>query len=115
MSNPKGTLRVNSGGKDYVLHLGMSGFGDLQEIHGRNVLEKLQPPEGHDGDWLPELKVVVDMVLIALQRYHSDVADKYLVDDILSENPGILADLVQAAFPDQKAEAGNGKRARKAA
>ena len=115
MANVKGSLKATANGKDYTLHMGMSGLADLQEIHGQDVLSKLDPPEGAGPDWVPNIKIITDLVLIALQRHHGDEADKYLVDDLTSENADLFSDLVQAMFPDQKPQSGNVKRPKRAA
>jgi len=120
--NPKGTLTVGLGEVDYTLHLGMSVIADLQEKHGQDVLEMLQPPEGAGNNWVPNVRVVVDLVMCSLQRHHADVADQWLVDDILAENQDIFEKLMVAAFPtpasgaaSARAGSGNGRKPRKAA
>lgn len=106
MTNPKGELILQAGGQEYRLHLGMSVIADVQAKHGQDFMTKLEPPEGATEDWLPDLAIVISMMTGALQRHHKDVADRFLVDDLLAENPGALANLLQAAFPEQEG-AGN--------
>lgn len=115
MADPRGVFTLTAGGKEYRLHLGMSVLADLQAKHGQDVIERLQPPEGAGASWLPPLAVIVDLFIGALQRFHASGADRYLVDDLLSENPAAFAALMQAAFPDQAPSSGNGKGPRRAA
>lgn len=117
MSNPTGALTVVVGRKSYRLWLGFSGIAALQEKHGSDFITRLQPPEDAGEDWLPDFSVLFDMILESLQRYHSDVADRWLVDEIWSESPHIVGALFSAAFPDQTQSgdaAGNVQAARKA-
>ena len=116
MTHPKGELIVSAGGKDYRLHLGVSILADLQAKHGQDVISRLDPPVGAADDWVPELQIIVDLFVGALQRYHRDEADRYLVDDIMSENATSWQDLLQAAFPEPKAPtSGNAKRPKRSA
>lgn len=116
MTSGRGAFSVKAGDKDYTLWLGMSVLADLQDKHGQDALQRLDPPAGAGSDWVPPLSIVVDLFLGALQRYHADVADKYLVDEILAENADAFTNMMGAAFPDQKAaEAGNGRRVKKVA
>lgn len=115
MADPRGLHKVTAGGQDYRLHLGMSVLADLQAKHGQDVLERLEPPPGAARSWMPPLQVVVDLILGALERHHADVADRYLVDDIIAENADVFAQVMAAAFPDQKAQPGNAKRPKRAA
>jgi hypothetical protein len=116
MNHPKGELIVTAGGNEYRLHLGISVLADLQVKHGQDVVSRLDPPAGAAEDWLPDLGIIIDMFMGALQRYHSDVADRYLVDDIMAENATSWQDLLQAAFPTPKAQSpGNVKRPKRSA
>lgn len=116
MSGARGDFTVKANGKKYKLWLGLSVLADLQEKHGQDALQRLETPEEAGPKWVPPLAVMVDVFLGALQRYHADEADRYLVDDILAQNPGVFAGLMAAAFPDQKgAEAGNGRKPKRAA
>jgi hypothetical protein len=116
MTDPRGIHTVTAGGESYRLHLGMSVLADLQARHGQDVLQRLEPPPGAGPAWMPDLQIVVDLILGALMRHHADVADRYLVDDIIAENAGIFGDVMAAAFPDQKAaQPGNAKRPKRAA
>lgn len=108
--NPKGELAVTAGGKKYRLHLGMSVLADLQEEWGDKLDAILSPSD--DGK-LPDLRVVHAIFFAALQRYHADEADRWLVDDIIAENQNAWADLLAAAFPDP--EEGDGKPGKKKA
>ena len=115
MSDVRGSLKVQAGGVDYTLFVGMSVLADLQAKHGQDVLEKLDAPEGASESWMPDLNIVTDLFLGALQRFHAD-ADRWLVDDIIAENADVLPKLMQASFPDSKAApVGNGQSRKKAA
>ena len=115
MADPRGALKVTAGGQEYTLWLGMSVLADLQAKHGDDVLTKLEPPAGAGPNWLPPLRIIIDLLLGALQRHHAAEADQYLVDDILAENADVFAALMAAAFPDQKPSSGNAKRPKRAA
>jgi len=107
--NPTGELTVQAGGKSYRLHFGMSVIAELQAKHGEKIETILS---GKTGDKLPDLNVVTDIFLASLQRYHGDVADRWLVDDIVAENADLLPKLMQSSFPDaQGGDEGNGKAA----
>jgi hypothetical protein len=115
MADPRGTLTLTAGGKEYRLHIGMSVLADLQAKHGLDVMQQLEAPPGAGPQWLPDMGIVVDMFLSALARYHADEADRWLVDDLLAENADAFGALMAASFPDAKADAGNPKRPRRAA
>jgi len=115
MADPRGTLILSAGGKEYRLHLGMSVLAELQAKHGQDVIERLQPPDGAGASWLPDMQIVVDLFLLALARHHQDEADRWLVDDLLAENQDAFATLMATSFPDPKADPGNGKGPRRAA
>jgi hypothetical protein len=104
MADPRGTLTLTAGGKEYRLHIGMSVLADLQAKHGLDVMQQLEAPPGAGPQWLA-----------ALARYHADEADRWLVDDLLAENADAFGALMAASFPDAKADAGNPKRPRRAA
>jgi hypothetical protein len=97
MANPKGELRVKARGKEYRLHLGMSVLADLQEKFGDDLDKVFSQPS--DGK-LPDLRNTITVFMAALQRYHSEEADRWLVDDIITENQNSFAELVSATFPD---------------
>ena len=107
-------MKVTAGGKEYTLWLGMSGLADLQAKHGQDVLQKLEPPEGSGNVWVPDLNIILDLLMAALQRYHCD-ADRFAADEIFAENEGVVMRLLAAAFPDQKPARGNAKRPKRAA
>lgn len=117
MADPRGTFAVEANGETYRLWLGMSVLADLQAKHGDDVLQQLSPPPGAGSDWVPPLRVIIDMLMGSLERFHADEADRFLVDDILSQNGAgpVMEGLMAAAFPDQKPAAGNGKRPKRAA
>lgn len=116
MADPRGSFTVSAGGKDYRLWLGMSVLADLQDKHGQDVLQQLEPPADAGPNWLPPIRIMVDLFMFALQRHHGEEADQYLVDEILAENSDAFQGLMGAAFPDQpKAASGNGRKPKRAA
>ena len=116
MSHAQGKVTVTVDGRDFILFVGMSVLADLQAKHGQDVLERLDRPEGAPESWMPDLAVVTDLFMGALQRYHADEADRWLVDDIIAENADALTQLMGGSFPDApKAAPGNVKRPKKAA
>lgn len=117
MANPQGTLKVTAGGNEYTLFLGMSVLADMQDKYGQDVLDKLDPPAGASENWMPDLKIVSDLFKMSLQRHHADVADRWLVDDIIAENGDALQRLTGASLPDAPSgkSSGNVKRPRKTA
>lgn len=112
MTDPRGALKVTAGGNEYTLWLGMSVLADLQDKHGNDVLNQVDAPADAGANWLPPLRIVVDLLLGALQRYHPD-ADKYTVDEIMADAPDVFERLMAAAFPDP--QGGNAKRPKRAA
>ena len=116
MTDPRGSFTVSAGGKDYRLWLGMSVLADLQDKHGQDVLQRIDPPADAGPNWMPPLRILIDLFLFALQRHHADEASEYLVDEILSENADAFQGLMGAAFPDQtEGKSGNAKRPKRAA
>jgi hypothetical protein len=114
MADPRGLLKLTAGGREYRLWVGMSVLAELQEKHGQDVLQRLEAPPDAGAAWVPPLAVFVDLMLGALQRYHADEADRFLVDELLSENMGALPLLLQAAFPDAKPAAPGKPKPRRA-
>lgn len=98
MTNPTGEMTVKARGKTYRLHLGMSVLADLQEQFGERLDAVLSPPK--KGDKLPDLKVMHAVFLGALQRYHGEEADRWLVDDIIEQNENAWGKLLTASAPD---------------
>jgi hypothetical protein len=90
-----GGLTLKANGKSYSLYLGMSVMARVQEKHGA-AFDKLLSGEGGD---VPNLSVIHDLFMGALQRYHAAEADEYLVDDLIRQNAGALGSLVAAASP----------------
>lgn len=112
--NAQGSLKVSAGGVEYTLFVGMSVLADLQAKHGQSVIDDLD--RDLSTGKMPDLSVVTDLFMGALQRYHADVADRWLVDDIIAENATALPELMGASFPDaDKAKAGNVRKPKKAA
>ena len=100
MMNPQGAVKVTANGVEYTLFIGMSILADVQAKHGMDILEQLEPPESATASWLPDLGVVGDLLFGALSRYHGDVADQWLVDDIVAQNRDVLAIALKGAFPE---------------
>ena len=115
MSDIRGKLKVTADGEEYTLFFGMSAIADLQAKHGQDVLSKVEPPEGASKDWIPPFQIMIDLFLASLERYHADVADKWLVDDIVSQNDGAFNKLMGNAMPDAKPASGNVKSRKTAA
>lgn len=111
----RGSMKVQAGGVEYTLFVGMSVLADLQAKHGQDVLEKLDAPEGAGQNWMPDLGIVTDLFLGALQRFHGDDVNRWIVDDIIAENADILPKLMKASFPDQAEQSGNVTSRKKAA
>lgn len=108
MNNPKGTKTITVNGEEYRLFLGLSNLADLQEMHGQDFLQKLEGPEDAPAEWLPDMRILCDLFLSALKRYHSDVADRWLVDEIMLQHPNVALDLLAASFPDPAGEGAQG-------
>lgn len=100
MADPRGTLTLKAGGNPYRFHMGTSVLADLQSKYGQDVLGQLDPPKDAAPGWMPDLNIVRDIVLFSLQRYHADEADRYLVDDIMAENPDAFGRIMGVSFPD---------------
>lgn len=95
MANPTGELKLKARGKQYTMHLGMSVLADLQERYGDKLDALLSPTKGK----MPNLKVMHAVFAASLERHHPE-ADRWIVDDIISENANAFADLLATAFPD---------------
>lgn len=104
MAHIRGDVTLSAGGKSYRLFLGMSVLADLQAQYGDDFLERLEPPAEAPENWMPPLKIVQDTFLGALQRYHADVADRWLVDDLLAENDSAFQQLMHGSSPDAEAK-----------
>lgn len=117
MADVRGAVTVTANNKDYTLWLGFSVLADLQAKHGQDVLERLDAPADAGPNWMPDLGVVRDLFLGALERYHAEEADRWLVDDILAQNADALGAVMAGAFPDvaKDAKPGNRKRPTRAA
>lgn len=118
MTDVTGAYRAKLGGKEYTFWVGWSVLAELQERHGQDALERLDPPKGAPETWLPPMAVLLDLMVGALRRFHSgEVSDqveaRYLVDDLIAANPGLPFRILQAAFPEAKP--GNGKRPKRGA
>lgn len=113
-ANPKGSLKVTANGEEYTLWVGISVLADLQAKHGQNVLEQLEPPEGASPAWMPNLSILTDLFMGALERHHLGAADRWLADDIIAQNANAFGQLMSASMPDAK-PSGNAKGRKRAA
>ena len=59
----------------------------------------------------PNLAVVHSIFLGALQRYHADEADRWLVDDLIAQNPDALGKLMAGSTPEPEKTTGKRKAA----
>ena len=103
--NVTGAVVLEANGEKYTLWLGMSVLAELQDRFGGDFEAMLSAA---DANKLPNLTVMHALFLGALQRYHSDEADRYLVDDIIAQNVDALGKLMNGSTPP--AEPSQGKR-----
>ncbi|SMO64083.1 hypothetical protein [Paracoccus laeviglucosivorans] len=115
MANVRGDVTLKARGKTYRLWLGMSVLAELQAEHGDDFLERMEPPKDAAANWMPPLTIVRDTFIAALQRYHADEADRWLVDDIMAENGDAFEALMNGSGPDADAAHAGKPKARKAA
>jgi hypothetical protein len=108
MSNPTGQVTLEANGETYRLWLGMSVLADLQEQFGDEFDEHLSQIESGK---MPNLKFMHSLFVGALQRWHSDVADRYLVDDIIAQNADALGSLMSGSTPEPEKSGGKRKAA----
>lgn len=108
--NAKGEVTMQANDKTFRLHLGMSVLADLQERFGDRLEAILKAPEP-DGP-LPDLAVIHAVFSASLERYHGDVVDRWLVDDIIAQNEAAWIKLLQGSAPEPD-ETATGKRAGK--
>jgi hypothetical protein len=106
MANPTGELSVKAKGQTYRLHFGMSVIADLQTRFGEKF-EAIIQGEIEDGK-LPDMNLVFAILEASLQRYHADVVDRWLVDDIVAENKSILPQLLFASSAEPTGDAPGG-------
>lgn len=97
-----GEIDVDHNGKVYSLRLTMRGLASLQDEFGHNLDPILSLKPGQ----LPHFGVCLRVVELALQKHHPD-ATKDLADDILSDDMGVFARVIAAAFPQPEATAAN--------
>jgi hypothetical protein len=95
-----GALALTARGQEWTLYLGMSVLARVQAKHGDAFNALLNG----DTAGLPNLAVIHDLFMGALQRYHADEADEYLVDEIIRDNAGAIGALMTAASPEPSAE-----------
>lgn len=102
-----GGVTLEANGRAYRLWLGMSVLADLQAEFGERFDAILS---GIDAGKLPDLKVVHAIFLGALQRYHGEEADRWLVDDLIAQNADALPRLMAGSVPDTGAEGAKGAK-----
>jgi len=100
-ANPTGGLVLAANGKEYRLHLGFSVLADVQAKHGAEF-DKLF--NGDSGP-VPNLGLVRDLFLGALERHHPDEVDAYLVDDLIAQNVDALGLLMGSSMPSAEGKA----------
>lgn len=109
MADPTGGLTLKAGGNEYRLHLGISVLAEVQEKHGAAFDAFING----EGNGLPNLQIVHDLFMGALQRYHGDEADRYLVDALVAENLNALGLLMEATMPSAEGKAQPKAKARR--
>lgn len=108
MSNPTGQVTFKANGEEYRLWLGMSVLADLQEKFGDEFDQHLSKIESGK---MPNLRFMHLLFMGALQRWHADVADEYLVDDIIAQNADALGSLMSGSTPEPDKAQGKRKAA----
>lgn len=111
MAQIVGDFDVALNGATYVLHMGMAQLGTLQDEFGTDLAPFMVLPKPGS---LPRFSAYVRLVEVALNRYHPDAPDT-LAGDLVTANPMVVAELLAAAFPDAKLQAGASPGKRKAA
>ncbi|WP_277022259.1 hypothetical protein [Paracoccus hibiscisoli] len=102
MADITGTLRHEHDGKSYALRLTLGGIGKLQGKHGDDLAGLLTGKFDGPGQ-IPPFSVMVDIVAVSLEKCGmaaDEAAD--LADDMLTADQGIVARIMQAAFPQAK-------------
>ena len=103
-----GLLTLQVGGQPFKLWLGMSVLADLEDAFP-DVFPQLLAGKLTE---VPPLRMVHRTVALALERYHPDMAaDRYFVDELISENSGVFNRLFEAASP--RSTGGNQKAPRR--
>jgi len=103
MENLTGEISVQHQGQDYLLMLGLRGVAKLQAKYGKN-LDVIRTADAGVEE-LPDLGVYLDIVDIALERYHPD-ADPAIADQLLAADMSLPGLLLAAAFPSADGDAG---------
>ena len=108
MADVTGALHHEFGGKTYTLRLTMSVLAQMQARHGDDFLSRFNAAEVAKS---PPFALMIDMVTLSLVRgmrlAEAEAAD--LADDMLTGDNELVANLLAAAFPDAKANVGNGQ------
>jgi hypothetical protein len=110
MAHPTGAVTLQANGKDYTLWLGMSVLADVQAKFGHEFDAMLSGLDRDTGE-MPNLSIVHALFTGALRRFHADEVDRYLVDDIIVQNPNALASLLMASTPSPDGQPGKRKAA----
>lgn len=108
MGQLTGKTTVSVDGTEYTLFLGFSGLAELQDKHGQDFLQELMSPEGAGEERMPPMAIVRDLVLESFERFHPGVADRWLVDDILAQNPDAVSELIKISFGQSGQPQGEG-------
>ncbi|MDZ7906337.1 MAG: hypothetical protein U5N55_11605 [Cypionkella sp.] len=88
-----GAVTLEANGKSYRLWLGMSVLADLQSQFGPDFDTFVSGVDAGSAN-LPNLAMMHALFMGALQRYHADEADRYLVDEIVAQNVDALGKLM---------------------
>ena len=102
MAQVVGDIDVTLDGVTYTLHMGMRELARLQDDFGQDLAPYFMPVA---AGGLPKFGAYLRMVEVSLDRWHGGVPDT-VAEDILAARPGIVAELLAAAFPSAKLPAG---------
>lgn len=100
MADVTGAVRMKANGKEFQLWMGTSVLAALQGLHGNDVLQQLEEPDGAPKGWMPNLAIMVDLFRLSLERFHPDDADRWTADDLISQNSGAFQTLMAGSLPD---------------
>jgi hypothetical protein len=116
MADVTGTVRATLGQNEYTLRLTMRGLATLQGEFGADLGGLLSGKVAEGA--IPDFNIMLRVVEIALAKGMPDMtADRVrdVADDLVTDDQTILERIMQAAFPDVAAAAGNVKRPKRAA
>jgi hypothetical protein len=108
MADVTGALHHEFGGKTYTLRATMGVLAKLQARHGGDFMSKFDQESIRKN---PPLALMIDVVTLSLIKGmgmpEGEAAD--LADDMLTGSPDLAVILLASAFPDAKANVGNGQ------